>query len=178
MDRKQFLKTVCGLGACGCLGQLTGVVQPLEAAAADQSDQRLAFARYQMAKLVGFMAASPRATDCVEIVEKTGRECAKRGQIGTIFKNDPERYFDAARKAYGTEFAWDKEKHSVTVTIAEGECGCPLVDAKRTPAFWCNCSVGYQHEAFEGIFGSPVKVSLKESKLAGSKHCVFEVRLA
>ncbi len=62
--------------------------------------------------------------------------------------------------------------------MAEGECGCPLVDNTRTPAVWCNCSVGYQKESFEAIFGRPVQVALKESKLSGSKRCVFEVKLA
>jgi hypothetical protein len=52
------------------------------------------------------------------------------------------------------------------------------VDNKRTPASFCNCSVGYQREAFEAILGKPVQVSLKESKLGGSKRCVFEVRLS
>jgi hypothetical protein len=60
----------------------------------------------------------------------------------------------------------------------EGKCGCPMVGSRRTPAFWCNGFVGYQKEAFETIFGRPVRASLKESKLSGSKRCVFEVTLA
>jgi hypothetical protein len=53
-----------------------------------------------------------------------------------------------------------------------------MVDHKRTPAFFCNCSVGYQKESFGAVFGRPVQASLKESKLSGSKRCVFEVRLS
>jgi predicted hydrocarbon binding protein len=45
------------------------------------------------------------------------------------------------------------------------------------PAVWCNCSTGYQKEAFETIFGKEIEVSLKESKLSGSKRCVFEINL-
>ena len=41
-----------------------------------------------------------------------------------------------------------------------------------------HCSVGYQKEAFETIFGRPVQASLKESKLTGAKRCVMEVRLS
>lgn len=73
---------------------------------------------------------------------------------------------------------WDKEKGVVTSTGPEGDCGCPLVSMKRTPAVWCNCSIGYQKETFETIFGRPVQSRLKESKLAGSKRCVFEITLA
>lgn len=178
MDRKEFLKTACGLGVCGCALSLVGVPEPVQATEPPAEDQRLAFARYQVAKLVSFMAADTAAGACAGVLEKTGRECAKLGQLGARFKGDPEGYFATARKAWGTEFTWDKEKGVVTVAVAEGECGCPLVDAKRTPAVWCNCSLGYQKESFEAIFGRPVQASLKESKLSGSTRCVFEVTLA
>lgn len=178
MDRKEFLKGVCGLGVCGCVLNLFGAAEPLLAAEAPKEDQRLLFVRYQLAKLLGFMAAGAPAGTCAGILEKTGRECAKLGQLGARFKGDPERYFATAKKNWGTEFTWDKEKGVVTVAVAEGECGCPLVDPKRTPALWCNCSVGYQQESFEAIFGKPVQVALKESKLSGSKRCVFEVTLS
>jgi predicted hydrocarbon binding protein len=180
MDRKEFLKTACGFGVCGCALHFLGLFEPLHAAAAtaEVPDQRLAFARYHVAKMVGFMAAGTTAPACAEILEKTGRECAKLGQLNVKFKGDPDAYFAAARKTWGTDFSWDKEKGIVTVAVAEGECSCPLVDSKRTPAFFCNCSVGYQKEAFETIFGKPVQVSLEKSKLGGSKRCVFEVTLS
>jgi hypothetical protein len=180
MDRKEFLKSACGLGACGCALHFLGVSEPLHAAAAtaEVPDQRLAFARYQVAKMVGFMAAGTTAPACAEILQKTGRECAKLGQLGVKFKGDPDGYFAASRKAWGTDFSWDKEKGIITVAVAEGECSCPLVDSKRTLPFFCNCSVGYQKESFENVIGRPVKATLKESKLGGSKRCVFEVTLS
>lgn len=178
MDRKAFLKTVCGLGVCGCVASL---VDPRKAAAAGPQqapDQRLAFARYQVARMVGFMATGTTVPACAEILQKTGRECAKLGQLGVKFKGDPDGYMAAARKAWGTEFHWNKEEGTVTVSVPEGECGCPLVDNKRTPAFFCHCSVGYQKETFEAVFGRPVQAALKASKLGGSTRCVFEVALS
>jgi predicted hydrocarbon binding protein len=154
------------------------VPEALAAAPQQAPDQRLALARYQIAKMVGFMEAGTAAPACAEILQKTGRECAKLGRLGVKFKGDPEGYMATARKAWGTDFSWDKEKGIITVAVAEGECSCPMVDNKRTPAFFCNCSVGYQKEAFEAIFGKPVQVSLRESKLGGSKRCVFDVRLS
>jgi hypothetical protein len=178
VDRKAFLKTVCGLGVCGCVASLVDPPEALAAAPQQASDQRLALARYQIAKMVGFMEAGTTAPACAEILQKTGRECAKLGQLGVKFKGDPEGYMATATKAWGTDFLWDKEKGIITVVVAEGECSCPMVDNKRTPAFFCNCSVGYQKESFEHVFGRPVKATLKESKLGGSKKCVFEVRLS
>jgi hypothetical protein len=150
----------------------------LAATTAQAPDQRLAFARYQIAKMVGFMAADTTAPACAQILQNTGRECAKLGGLAAKFKGDPEGYFATAKKNWGTEFSWDKEKGIITIAVAEGECTCPLVDIKRTPAYFCNCSVGYQKESFENVFGRPVKATLKESKLGGSKRCVFEVTLA
>jgi hypothetical protein len=177
VDRKEFLKTVCGFGVCGCVLSALDPSRSSAVAMAEVPDQRLAFARYQMANMFGLMAAGPAAPACADILEKTGRECARLGRLAK-FKNDPDGYFAAARKAWGTDFTWDKEKGVVTVAVAEGECGCPLVDSHRTPAFFCNCSVGYQKEAFETVFGRPVQASLKASKLGGSKRCIFEVRLS
>ena len=178
MDRKTFLKTVCGAGVCGCVASLVDPPEALAAIPEQVPDQRLAFARYQVAKMIGFMATESNAPACAEILQNTGRECAKLGGLGARFKGDPERYFATARKNWGTDFQWDKEKGRITVTVAEGECSCPLVDNKRTLPFFCNCSVGYQKESFEHVFGRPVKASLKESKLGGSKRCVFEVTLS
>jgi len=177
VDRRELLKNACGLGVCGCALGILGIPEKARAEDTGAVDQRLAFARYQVAKLVGFVAGATTPEACAGILEKTGRECAKLGQLGQ-FKGNPEGYFAAAKQAWGTGFTWDKEKGTVTVATAEGPCGCPLVDAKRTPALWCNCSVGYQKEAFETIFGRPVQASLKESKLTGAKRCVMEVRLS
>jgi hypothetical protein len=182
MDRKEFLKSVCGLGVCGCTLNLLAAAGPVLAAETPAEtppeDQRLVFARYQLAKLLGFLATDAPAEARTAILEKTGRECARVGQLGARFKGDPEAYFAAARQMWGTDFTWDKEHGVITVAVAEGDCGCPLVDKKRTPAVWCNCSVGYQKETFEAVFGRPVKAALKESKLGGARRCVFEVTLA
>jgi predicted hydrocarbon binding protein len=178
MDRKEFLKRACGLGVCGCAASLLGLSTPLEAQTDGVQAQRLAFAQHQVAKMLGFMASDAPADTVARILERTGRECAKLGPLAAAFRGKPEGYFAAAKRNWGTDFTWDKDKGVVTVTIAEGPCGCPLVANGQTPAVWCNCSVGYQQEAFETVFGKPVQVALKESKLAGSKRCVFEVRLS
>jgi hypothetical protein len=176
MDRKEFLKVVCGIGACGCVAHVLGAGEA-SAAQSDAADQRLAFVRRRMSKMVGFMAGGSAAPACVEVLEKTGRECATLTGLAARFKGNPEGYFAASRKAWGTEFEWNREKTVVTVTSPDVECGCPMVDPASTPAFWCNCAVGYQKEAFGAVFGRPVQVKLAASRLAGDKRCIFEVRL-
>ncbi len=177
MDRKEFLKSACGAGICGCAFSWLGAPAPAVAEEPSAEKRQLAFVRYQLANMVGFLGAEAPAA-CAAVLEKTGRECAKLGTLVASFKGNPEGYFAAATKAWGTEFLWDKPEGMVTVTVAAGNCGCPLVDARRTPALLCNCSVGYQKEAFETVFGRPVEAKLKASKLDGSPRCVFEVKLA
>lgn len=178
MDRKTFLKTVCGAGACGCMAALLDwQADRLSAAAPQSSDGRLVFTRYQVANMARLMAASPAASACSEILEGTGRECSKVGGMAARFKGDPDGYMAAMKRAWNTDFAWDKARGVVTVSVAEGPCGCPLVDNTRTPAFWCSCSVGYQKESFSTVFGKPVQATLKASKLDGSPRCVFEVQV-
>jgi len=178
VDRKEFLKGLCGMGACGCVLNVLPISGAVFAGESAGSDQRLAFVRYELAKMIGFMAEDAPAAACAGILQKTGRECAKLGQAGERFKGNLEGYRAAIRENWGTETSWDKEKGVLTVSVAEGECGCPLVDSRRMPAVWCQCSVGYQKQSFEAVFGKPVEVTLLESKLSGSKRCVFEVRPA
>ncbi|QQR75351.1 MAG: hypothetical protein IPJ17_07185 [Holophagales bacterium] len=178
MDRKEFLKSACGAGLCSCAFSWLGTPAAAVAAEPSADEQKLAFVRYQLAKMVGFLAAEVPPATCASVLEKTGRECAKLGSLVSTFKGNPEGYFAAAKQAWGTEFTWDKPRGVVTVAVAPGPCGCPLVHPKRTPATWCNCSVGYQKEAFETVFGKPVQATLKESKLGGSERCVFEVTVA
>jgi hypothetical protein len=45
VDRKVFLKSVCGLGVCGCGLNLLGASHPAEAAETPAEDQRLVSAR-------------------------------------------------------------------------------------------------------------------------------------
>lgn len=175
MERMDFLRTLCGLGACGCMSETRAAAVEPPAKPEAVTDARLAFARHQVAALVGFMAEGPDPAASRDHIERTGRECARLGGLAERFKGDPEGYFAAARRAWGTEFQWDRAGGTVTVVVAEGPCGCPLVQPKRTPPFWCNCSVGYQKASFAALFGREVKATLKESKLAGGRHCVFVV---
>jgi hypothetical protein len=178
VDRKTFLKTMCGLGACSCVAGLCSPAEALSAAADQAPDQRLAFARFQIAKLVTALSQEPQAAHHAELIEQRGRDCAKMGGLPARFTGDPEGYFAAAKEAWGTVFEWDKAAGVIMVTGTEGPCECPMVDQKRTPVFWCNCTVGYQKEIFSAVFGHPVQAALKASKLSGSPRCIFEIRLS
>jgi len=101
------------------------------------------------------------------VLERTGRECAKLGTLEAGFEGSPESHLAAASKAWNTEFTWDRERGVVTGAVPPSDCGCSLVDPRRTPAVGCNGSAGCQKKAFETVFARPAQAKLTESKLGG-----------
>ncbi len=63
--------------------------------------------------------------------------------------------------------------------VSDGYCLCPLVEdgPEGLSGTYCQCSVGYVADIFEGILGQPVRVELLESLKRGGKGCRFKVSL-
>jgi hypothetical protein len=61
-------------------------------------------------------------------------------------------------------------------------CFCPIGQAAMRYGYtlsqmFCNCSVGYTRQLWEGIFQKPVHVEIVESLLRGHARCRFEIHL-
>ena len=54
-------------------------------------------------------------------------------------------------------------------------CSCPLVKQGLTPPEFCDCTLGWQEEAYSKMLGRPVKAELEESILRGGRRCVFRI---
>ena len=150
MDRKEFLKSACGLGVCGCA--LSLVDPPETLAAAPRRRSRTSGSPSRAIRSPRWSASWPpdrRRRRARRSSRRPAGSAPSWANSASSSRVIPTRYFATARKAWGTDFSWDKEKGIITVAVAEGECSCPMVDSQRTPAFFCNCSVGYQKEAFE-----------------------------
>jgi hypothetical protein len=46
-----------------------------------------------------------------------------------------------------------------------------------TPGSFCDCTLGWQEEAYSEILGRPVKAELEESILRGGKRCVYRMTI-
>jgi len=112
-----------------------------------------------------------------EILEQLGRNCAKSLGWGEKYKGNPEGFFEYMNQKNGENFTYDKEKGIITVVTRERDCDCKLVNSKITPAYFCQCSIGWQKQMYETILGKSVDVEVKESVLKGSKRCVFQIRI-
>jgi hypothetical protein len=58
-------------------------------------------------------------------------------------------------------------------------CFCPLIreTTGTMPLGYCHCSAGWYRGIYEGIFDSPVEVTVEESLLNGDDRCRFVVRV-
>jgi hypothetical protein len=56
------------------------------------------------------------------------------------------------------------------VQLSDGQGG-------MTPGSFCDCTLGWQEEAYSEILGRPVKAELEESILRGGKRCVYRMTI-
>ena len=184
MDRRDLLKQTCGMGLCACAASAL-MAQASQAAEtpqdADRQIKRLQWwqdhTRKQFAKLWTLLESHLDEKTRLNLIEQLGRNCASMLGWAKEFKGNPEGFFQRMKERQGEELSFDKEKGIITITTPERDCVCGLVKNKVTPAYFCQCSIGWQKETYETILGKKVEVELKESVLRGSKRCVFKVHV-
>ncbi len=187
MDRRDLLKQTCGMGLCACAmsGIMTQAAQAGEAGqTSPDTDRRLRELRGQLdhgrkrfAKLCALLESRLDEKTRLEIFEQLGRDCASTGGDAKKFKGNPDGFCRQMKEMLGEGFAFDKEKGIITITGPEKDCACSLVNSKITPACFCQCTIGWQKETCEAVFGKKVEVEIKESVLRGSKRCACQVRI-
>lgn len=176
MNRKEFLRTSCGL--CGCMG--VGVLPALASAdAAGQEGLGGMFNRFAW-----FMEAVGETLDPAtqaRLLERVGRRCAQEYAGGIIAKHrgNLEGFLADARKLWLERADHDAQAGMLRVVDKKSAaCGCPLV---KQPPFsgdtLCNCSRGFQKELYSQVTGRPVEVEVDRAILRGDDHCEFSVRL-
>jgi len=131
-------------------------------------------------KVVAGIEEHADEAECKKILEACGRQCAPRGLIAKA----REIYQSAGDTA---EFVARLGEVFSAVQIEDGkvfviypECYCEQikgVPSEDIPNAYCNCSVGWVKEVFEGALGRPVGVRRVSSVIAGDPECRFEVDL-
>ncbi len=186
MDRRELIKQTCGMGLCACAG-VTVLAQFGRAAEATDTDDmgrqlhRLQWwqdhTKAQLVRLWELLEPHLDKATRQDIIEQLGRNCAKRIGWAEQFKGNVRGFFGRMKESQGEVIQYDEAKGIITITSPERDCVCSMVDSKRTPPYFCHCSVGWQKETYETILGKQVEVEVKESVLRGSKRCVFEIRI-
>jgi len=191
MKRRELLSHACGMGMCSCAASVMfdNVSSGAQNDAAEnkklqeiqtelnRSQWWLNHGAKQLAKLWELLEPLLDDAKRREILEQLGRNCAKSLGWGEKYKGNPEGFFEYMNQKNGENFTYDKEKGIITVVTRERDCDCKLVNSKITPAYFCQCSIGWQKQMYETILGKSVDVEVKESVLKGSKRCVFQIRI-
>jgi predicted hydrocarbon binding protein len=108
-----------------------------------------------------------------------GRTCAKENADEFLkFKDNPEGFLEDMKQKWAERTEYDKGTKTIRVIGRKQEtCFCPFVDKSMTPKEFCNCSIGFNKEAFETILGKPVDVKIEESILRGGERCSFVINV-
>ena len=185
MDRRALLKNACGVGMCSCF--LTGLLASTQAHAETDTEEkkpqappdwRLGFVKKRYTALMAILYEQLGPEGFSVMIQKMGGDCSKSIQMITDCKGDPDKYFDIMKQRWQEDIRYDKEKGVVTIVGPERkECFCPLIDTQKTPAYVCDCSIGWQKQTYKTIFGKDVDVVLQESVLRGGKRCAFNVTI-
>jgi len=186
MKRNDFLKT-CGAGICGC--GVLGFLAPLSARAENGAGQtstapaensqlkrELEGSRERFAKLVSIMGENLDGATRDKILSSLGHECAKDySALFQKYRGDLQGFLAKIKTAWVEKTEYDEKAGILRVIGKPSPCACPLVKVGRTPADFCNCTLGWQQEAFSTVMGKPVTVAIEESVLRGSSRCSFRI---
>ena len=176
MDRKNFLKSACGLGICSCVGVGLLSGSKVLASGNNETDWKEKFVKYRYAKLIGILDLNLDKETKNKIIESLGKECSKEG-FANNYINNIDGFFNEIHNRWGENATFDKAKGIIRVETPERDCVCPLIDSKVISKSVCQCSVGWQAQTYSTILGKKVKAKCVESVIRGSKRCDFEITI-
>lgn len=180
MTRGEFAR--CCAGGCGIAGLAPAAGQ--EPAASDgekvkELEWKLSAARMRFAKLVGILNANLDEPTRKRVLNALGHECAK--SYGTMFqkyKGDVAGFLAEGRKQWMESVEYDEKTGRIRVVDKSKSCTCPLVKIGETPGEFCECTLGWQEEAYSTMLGRPMKARLESSVLRGARVCAFVIEPA
>ena len=180
MDRKNFLKSACSYGLCGCIGMsfITGSSVPAESnnSQTGEEDWRIDFMQTRYSQLLYILNETIEKDDFIKVLNQLGAKCGE--DFAIRYKDNPEVFFEFIKSMWAESVEYDKEKGIVKVNERVREtCNCPFIKEKEAPAILCNCSLGTQKRIYESLFGRPVDVTLEKSVLRGDERCSFTIQL-
>lgn len=175
MTRSDFMKG-CAAGMCSCAGMAW--LAPQAAQAAEPANPGLDFAQRRWAGLVQILENNLDEATRKKVWESVGRDHAREYRSLTDkYKGNIEGFLADIRKQWVESAEYDAAKGTIRIVDRSPVCTCPLVRQGLTPQSFCDCTLGWQKEAYSAVAARPVEVSLEESVLRGGKRCVFRIQI-
>jgi predicted hydrocarbon binding protein len=181
MERKDFLKSACTYGLCGCVGMSflagnTVLANSKSAQNEETPDWRIDFMQNRYRDLIFILNDTLDKETLIKVLNRLGAKCGE--DFANKFKNDPDEFFTFIKSLWADTVEYDKEKGIIKVNEKiRDTCNCPFIRAKDAPSILCNCSLGTQKKIYESLFGRPVTVTLNKSVLRGDERCSFTIQL-
>ncbi|MCJ7783511.1 MAG: hypothetical protein MUP41_06220, partial [Desulfobacterales bacterium] len=91
------------------------------------------------------------------------------------YRGDLQGFLAKVKTAWLEKAEYDEKTGILRVIGKPNPCACPLVKVGRTPADFCNCTLGWQQEAFSTVIGKPVTAEIEETVLRGGERCSFRI---
>lgn len=188
MNRKEFVKdcaaAVCAAGlCCGARAQEARADQPASQACDPKElgdvRSRGDAARFRFSKLVEILEARLPEQERKQIFHALGGKCADtfRSDLIDLYKGNIQGFLEEGRSHWMAEAEYDEGKGTIRIVDKGPSCTCPMVAVGVAPGSFCDCTLGWQEEAYSEILGRPVKAELEESILRGGKRCVYKIRV-
>ena len=181
MTRNDFMKC-CTAGMCSC-----GAVAflPQQAALAQSTNpevdglkSRLDSVQKRFARLVQILDENVEAPVLKKVWENLGRDHAREYRpLTDKYRGNLEGFLNEIRGQWVEKAEYDAAKGTIRIVDKSPTCTCPLVRQNLTPPSFCDCTLGWQKEAYSAVTGRPVEASLEESILRGGKRCVFRIQI-
>ncbi len=202
MHRKEFIKSVCTLGACSCVGVLmigTNKASGQESTSSKPGDtlekraiKRMEFADIWVKRFINVLDNTLDEEIRKKVMMTNGKICYQEwikstGQQTEVVPYEKwaarvrENAKDDSFQIDGNVIYFQYMGSAETGQAApENVCLCPMVESKPAglSKTYCLCSVGYVKEMFERTFGKPVDIQLVDSVLYGGKRCKFEITVS
>jgi len=188
MNRKEFVKN-CAVTACAT--GLCCAIQTAEAGAAEETNKacdpkelgntakRADDARLRFSKLIEIMESRLPEQERKQFLHALGAKCADtyRAALLDRYKGDIRGFLEEGRRNWMAQADYDEAHGTIRIVDRGPGCTCPLVKEGTTPGSFCDCTLGWQEEAYSLILGKPVKAELEESILRGGKKCIYRIKV-
>jgi predicted ArsR family transcriptional regulator len=141
--------------------------------------ERADAARLRFSKLIEIIEARLPEDELKRMLRSLGARCADtyRAALLDRYKGDLEGFLAEGRRNWMAEATYDKAGGMIRVVDKGPTCSCQMVEVGRTPPSFCDCTLGWQEEAYSEILGCRVKAELEESILRGGKRCVYRIKV-
>jgi hypothetical protein len=188
INRKDFVKNcvaaVCATGLCS-------QVKMSEAQALDDAPHscdpkefvnvrdKADAAHLRFSKLIEILETRLPEGERKQTLHALGGKCADTFKATLIdrYKGNLKGFLEEGRRNWMAEADYDEAKVTIRIVDKGPGCSCPMVKEGVTPPSFCDCTLGWQVEAYSTILGRPVTAELEESVLRGGKKCIYRIKV-